>query len=144
MKLMNRLRTLWRKLFPVRVVLVYRDRTDGIPSAFNDMGEPEGFDAMLPELVEAYSTCAPVFRWLAMEIARKDKQYHALPPVDDPVKYEAWRRAMEGLNAQLSALNRAVRIPLIANRRVIELQKLAESKKLNEAQAKALEEFFEE
>jgi hypothetical protein len=118
MKLLKRLQTLWRKAFPVRVVTVYRDRVDGIPSALNEFGEVESFDSMLPELIEAYTTCGPMFKWLAMEVAQKDKAYHALPPVD-AVKYEEWKRTTEGLNIQIATLNKALRIPLIANRRII-------------------------
>jgi hypothetical protein len=142
MKLLKHLQTLWRKAFPVRVVTVYRDRVDGIPSVLNEFGEVESFDSMLPELIEAYTTCSPIFKWLAMEVAQKDKMYHALPPVD-AVKYEEWKRTIEGLNIQIATLNKALRIPLIANRRIIELQKLTESRKVSESERKALEDLFE-
>lgn len=137
------LKRLWRSLFPVRVVLVYKDRKDGIPSPFNDMGDLEQFDALLPELVEAYTTCAPMFKWLAMEIARKEKEYHAPRPAESEA-YDIWRRKMDGLNDQLAALNVAVRVPLIANRRIIHLKEIAEKAKATEAERKAIEDFFEE
>ncbi len=145
MPLRKHLKTLWHSLFPVKYVLVYRDRQDLMPLAEHDStGDLVQFDAMLPELQEAYKTCAPMFRWLAWEIARKDKLYHALPPVHDPAAYETWRRTMEGLNAQLAVLNRASRIPAIANNRIIRLKELAESKKATDVERKALEEFFSE
>jgi hypothetical protein len=140
---MRWLKHLWFKAFPVRVVLVYQERPAVMPSAFNDRGEMEQFDAMLPELVGAYDSCAPMFKWLAMELARKDKEYHAPPPAD-AAEYALWKRNIERLNGQLAALNIAIRVPHIATRRLAHLQELAKNKTATDAERKAIADFFTE
>lgn len=134
---------LWRKAFPVRYVLVYRMAETNIPPAIGDDGEALGMDDMLPELVEAYSTCTPVFTWLGREIARREKEYHALKP-HKPEERAVWLAQIETLNGQIAALNRVMRIPLIANRRIMQLRELAEKKKATEAELKALEDYLTE
>ncbi|MEO7778521.1 MAG: hypothetical protein ABIY63_13395 [Fibrobacteria bacterium] len=134
---------LWRKAFPIRYVLVIQYKETNIPPAIGDDGDALGFDDLLPELVDAYRTCAPMFTWLVREIARMEKQYHA-PAPHEPQALAVWRSAHEALNNRIAALNRAVRAPLIANLRARQLKELAEKKAATDAESKALEEFFTE
>lgn len=140
---MQWLKILWLKAFPVRIVLLDRPVRVDRPDIYDDAGEPLGMDDLLPELLEAYKTSPAVFAWIEREIAKKDKLYHELAPPEGEAR-EVWRRKMEGLNAQLSVLNRAARLPLLANKRIRHLQEQVESKKANEAERKVIENFFAE
>lgn len=135
--------TLWRKAFPVRYVLVIRHAETNIPPGIGDDGVALSIDDMLPELVDAYKTCAPMFVWLVRELASKEKQYHERMPAE-PAARAVWQARHEILNGQIAMLNRALRVPLVANMRIIELKELAEKKSITEAERKALEEFFAE
>lgn len=138
-----RLLALWRKAFPVRYVLVREYRDAGLPPALADNGEPLDMDDLLPELVEAYKTCTPVFSFLAREHARLEKRYHERMPVE-PGPREEWRARMEVLNGQIAFCNRVLRVPISANLRIKQLKELAEKRKANAEELAALEDFFKE
>ncbi len=143
MRLPPFLRRLWRRAFPIRYVTVIRHAETNIPPAVGDDGVPLGIDDMLPDLVEAYKTCAPMFAWLAREHARLEKRYHERMPTE-PAAREVWRAQVEVLNGQIAMVNRALRVPLVANMRILQLRELAQKREASEAERKALEDFFAE
>jgi hypothetical protein len=143
MKLKRFLLRLWRNAFPVRYVRITRHAETNIPPGVGDGGEELGIDDMLPELVEAYKTCRPVFAWLSREHARLERKYHERMPTE-PAAREVWRAHMEILNGQIAILNRALRVPITASARVEHLAALAEKRKATDAEQKALEEFLSE
>lgn len=133
--------SLWRKAFPIRYVVLPRHVETHIPPATGDTGEALDMDDMLPELVKAYETCKPAFIWLTREIARLEKKYHS-PAPHEPAALAVWYTEHEALNNRIAALSRAVRAPLLAADRIIQLKELAEKKKISEAESKALEDFL--
>lgn len=143
MRLRNLFLRLWRKAFPIRYVLVYRHAETHLPPAIGADGEVLGLDDMLPELVNAYETCGPIFIWLQREIARLEKQYHA-PAPHDPAALAIWHSTHEALNARILAHSRALRAPVSANMRILQLKEMAERKAAGEAERKALENFLTE
>ncbi len=137
------LSALWRKAFPVRYVLVIRHGEASIPAGVGDDGEPLEIDDMLPELVDAYTTCKPIFAWLAREHARLERKYHERMPAE-PGPRAIWQARLEILNGQIAMVNRALRVPLQANMRIRHLKELAEKRTATAAELAALEEFFSE